>query len=1263
MMKIFRAISLILFFTSYYYITVIGSKCNDNNKCGKQVRSIAGCIGSIFGVSECFEPICIEGCSECTNSKECKVCNPNMYLKFDTKSCINEIVDNYYLDSNENNVLKPCHTNCVKCSSDKNENCIQCKVDYYLVEDTGSCINKTIDNYYLDNNILRKCHPNCVKCSSNENLNCEQCQVGYYLTEDTQSCYQNGVNDYYLDNNILRNCHPNCVKCINNQNKDCIQCQTNYYMTEDTQSCYNEIIDNYYLENNILRPCHPNCVKCSGNQNVNCSQCQTNYYLTEDTQSCYQNGIDNYYLDNNILKRCHENCKTCINSPNDSDMNCISCREEFYILNGTNNCYTLNSEKTKVINSISESISNGNILRSEYLTNLEYINLNKDITWKDKITTGNPEETIITKMDSSSKIMDNKFDIDGNTSNIEESNLKEENNTLNIDNISTKINQTTDDIDRTISNIEINISKENQTDYESNLLLTEKGNVIKGCPANLFLTLTGDCKSDCPNGTYLFSQNQTCLESCPHNYKINEVNKVCILNTFDQKTSLNEFKSQISDNIFELINSDKVVNGSDFIAVISLSEDIDPIEQIRKGISAVDLGNCPKVLKEYYNISNNESLIVVNIESKKSITKENEENNDNSLNIGKNNQVEIYDFSGRKLDLSVCKENIKIMKYIGDVVEELDINSAMSLSKQGIDIFNANDSFFNDLCHKYDNVDGKDIIINDRRKDIYQNVTFCQYGCVYNGMDYELMIANCICGSSSLQNEKNITEDKKIDSETLNFKSITKSFISNLLDFNIDVIYCYNLVFNFKALIKNIGFICLFIMFILQLIFFFIYLIKKLKPIRNFMYVFKISKNLNGNRVSLPPKKSNLNKKNKDSEQTKEKRKNKFFSINNKNKNNIKKNNESKNENSKRKLNLINDNSLQGQNSINMDNIFSNKLNKINEEIKKMKVNSLFKSGLVTEQNLIKKNVEDKKKNIIFTNNFSPTINIQTPILNINHTGESSTFRNLDKNINNNKKLGNKIIKNKATLNNVETIGDDQRNNKTINKLSNSDEDIQDMDYEEAIIKDKRSYLRMFWSFLIDSQIILGTFCTENYLNLFVIKLSFFVCTFQISFFLNALFYTDDYISDAYHNEGVLDFISGLPKAIYSFLATLITTNLLKMLSNSKSELIKAIREKSQELRYINIVNAKLIKLRKKLIAYFILVFLFGIIFLYYVSSFCAVYRYSQKYWFIGCLESFAIDSGVAILICILLAFLRYLAIKNRIKYLFKLANIISTIL
>jgi len=78
----------------------------------------------------------------------------------------------------------------------------------------------------------------------------------------------------------------------------------------------------------------------------------------------------------------------------------------------------------------------------------------------------------------------------------------------------------------------------------------------------------------------------------------------------------------------------------------------------------------------------------------------------------------VYDLSGNKLNLSLCKEDIKLMKYLGDVCEELDINKAKSFADSGIDIFNVNDEFFNDLCHKYNNNYGKDIIIEDRRTDI-----------------------------------------------------------------------------------------------------------------------------------------------------------------------------------------------------------------------------------------------------------------------------------------------------------------------------------------------------------------------------------------------------------------------------------------------------------------------------------------------------------------------------------------------------------------
>ena len=127
-----------------------------------------------------------------------------------------------------------------------------------------------------------------------------------------------------------------------------------------------------------------------------------------------------------------------------------------------------------------------------------------------------------------------------------------------------------------------------------------------------------------------------------------------------------------------------------------------------------------------------------------------------------------------------------------------------------------------------------------------------------------------------------------------------------------------------------------------------------------------------------------------------------------------------------------------------------------------------------------------------------------------------------------------KLFSKKFNIHILETKDGKKSNNKKSNlTLYRTDEDLQDLDYELAIIYDKRSYLRMYWSFLVDTQIIFGTFCTDNYLNLFVIKISFLICTFQINFFLNAFFYTDEYISNAYHNDGVLDFISGLPKSIY----------------------------------------------------------------------------------------------------------------------------------
>ena len=771
----------------------------------------------------------------------------------------------------------------------------------------------------------------------------------------------------------------------------------------------------------------------------------------------------------------------------------------------------------------------------------------------------------------------------------------------------------------------------------------------------------------CFSNTFLFNLNNSCIESCPSDYEKDKEGNKCIKNL--EKSSLTEFKNQIMNNITSFVNSSNMINGTDFIAVVFSIDDINPKEQLKNGISAIDLGNCSNTIKEYYKI---DDFIVVNMESKTNKAEGND--NDNALNIGKNTQIELYDYSGRKLNLSICNEEIKIMKYIGDV-EELNIQSAMNLADQGIDVFNASDKFFNDICHYYDNKDGKDIILDDRRNDIYQNVSFCQDGCEYTGMDYELMAANCSCDSNILQNDESsvINEEEKENSGKFNFDTLKKSFISNLFDFNYQVLSCYNLTIKLQILKKNIGFYCMTFMLLLQIIFLFVYIIKGLKGIKKYMIIFG-NKKKKSNLAFSPPK----NKKKRDN-------KDKIF--------------DGQNKKNKYKTKVIFTENEE-------DNIYNHERKDDNKQ-NKIRFMDYYIEGKSNFRYANKYNNEDNNQNII-NNNIIQTLNIQKQILKINNNKNKKLKKNNKikkinydeeiKDINSKRKLNSNILKIKNDNDNKEELyktkkyklknksshkdkkykkhqiieTKDEKNEKKnkfkhkiyINSLlPKKDEELQDMEYKEAIIYDKRSYLRMYWSFLVDSQIILGTFCTENYLNLFVVKLSFFICTFEISFFLNALFYTDEYISDAYHNDGVLDFISSLPKSIYSFIATLITTNLLRMLSSSKNELQKVIKEKGNNKDYKRIINNKLKKLRTKLIIYFILVFILGIFFSYYVTAFCSVYRNSQKYWFYGCLESLAMDSSLPIISCLILSLLRYISIKKKIECLYKTTNFLSIFL
>ena len=90
------------------------------------------------------------------------------------------------------------------------------------------------------------------------------------------------------------------------------------------------------------------------------------------------------------------------------------------------------------------------------------------------------------------------------------------------------------------------------------------------------------------------------------------------------------------------------------------------------------------------------------------------------------------------------------------------------------------------------------------------------------------MIANCICDSNILQNDdsNNDKSDEKVNFDKISFNSLTKTFISNLFDFNFNVLKCYNLNINPHILKGNIGFYFMLIMLFSQILFLIIHMMK-----------------------------------------------------------------------------------------------------------------------------------------------------------------------------------------------------------------------------------------------------------------------------------------------------------------------------------------------------------------------------------------------------------------------------------------------------
>ena len=193
---------------------------------------------------------------------------------------------------------------------------------------------------------------------------------------------------------------------------------------------------------------------------------------------------------------------------------------------------------------------------------------------------------------------------------------------------------------------------------------------------------------------------------------------------------------------------------------------------------------------------------------------------------------------------------------------------------------------------------------------------------------------------------------------------------------------------------------------------------------------------------------------------------------------------------------------------------------------------------------------------------------------------------------------------------------ENQNNKKTDQEILNeykglTDVEMNDLDYEVAIVIDKRTYCQLYISLIKKDHLIIFTFFNRDDYNLIYIKIILFIVSFALFFAINAFFFTDETMNNIYEDNGVFNFIFQIPQILYSSLISSVINIILQKLSISEGQILDMKKEKDKEKAKKMAYNIRK-NLKLKLIIFLVLSSVLILVFWYFISCFCCVYKNTQ---------------------------------------------------
>ena len=222
-----------------------------------------------------------------------------------------------------------------------------------------------------------------------------------------------------------------------------------------------------------------------------------------------------------------------------------------------------------------------------------------------------------------------------------------------------------------------------------------------------------------------------------------------------------------------------------------------------------------------------------------------------------------------------------------------------------------------------------------------------------------------------------------------------------------------------------------------------------------------------------------------------------------------------------------------------------------------------------------------------------------------------------------------------------------------------SEKEIDELEFEEAVIYDKREFCRIFWFALKQKHLIFNTFFNIELFKPLSIKLSILLFSFSCYFVINGLLYNEEYVSSRLENEvnTFIDFINdSIERIIYTSIVGGLITWIIGIVFNTEKKIEKTIDKRKKDLIILRGEMSEINKRFNIIITIFIVLqFIVMSCFVVYIFCFSYVYHNNILDWIKSSLIIIGIMQLFSVLAIFVVSLFRFISKKYQWKICFNI--------